>query len=208
MARYTGPVCRLCRREGVKLFLKGDRCYSGKCAIEKRSYAPGQHGQRRSKQSEYGLQLREKQKARRIYGVLEGQFETYFDKAERKKGVTGENLLVLLESRFDNVVYRAGFAASRNQARQFVRHNHFTVNGQKANIPSMELKVGDVIQLKDKSKNSALIKELADNLGTKNPPAWLELDVDNLSAKVVRMPSKEDIDIPVEEQMIVELYSK
>ncbi len=208
MARYTGPVCRLCRREGVKLFLKGDRCYSGKCAIEKRSYAPGQHGQRRSKQSEYGLQLREKQKARRIYGVLEGQFETYFDKAERKKGVTGENLLVLLETRFDNVVYRAGFAASRNQARQFVRHNHFTVNGQKANIPSMELKVGDVIQLKDKSKNSALIKELADNLGTKNPPAWLELDVDNLSAKVVRMPSKEDIDIPVEEQMIVELYSK
>jgi small subunit ribosomal protein S4 len=176
--------------------------------MEKRSYAPGQHGQRRSKQSEYGLQLREKQKARRIYGVLEGQFETYFDKAERKKGVTGENLLVLLETRFDNIVYRAGFASSRNQARQFVRHNHFTLNGKKANIPSMELKVGDVIQLKDKSKNSALIKELADNLGTKNPPAWLELDVDNLSAKVVRMPSKEDIDIPVEEQMIVELYSK
>lgn len=208
MARYTGPVCRLCRREGVKLFLKGDRCYSGKCAMEKRSYAPGQHGQRRSKQSEYGLQLREKQKARRIYGVLEGQFETYFNKAERKKGVTGENLLVLLESRFDNIVYRAGFASSRNQARQFVRHNHFTLNGNKANIPSMELKVGDVIQLKENSKNSALIKELADNLGSKNPPAWLELDVDNLSAKVVRMPSKEDIDIPVEEQMIVELYSK
>lgn len=208
MARYTGPVCRLCRREGVKLFLKGDRCYSGKCAIENRNYAPGQHGQRRNKQSEYGLQLREKQKARRIYGVLEGQFETYFDKAERRKGVTGENLLILLESRFDNVVYRAGFAASRNQARQFVRHNHFIVNGKKANIPSMELKVGDVIQLKEKSKSSALIKELADNLGSKNPPAWLELDVDNLSAKVVRMPSKEDIDIPVEEQMIVELYSK
>ena len=134
MARYTGPVCRLCRREGVKLFLKGERCYSDKCAIEKRNYAPGQHGQRRSKQSEYGLQLREKQKARRIYGVLEGQFETYFDKAERKHGVTGENLLILLESRFDNIVYRAGFADSRNQARQFVRHNHFTVNGKKANI--------------------------------------------------------------------------
>ena len=208
MARYTGPVCCLCRREGVKLFLKGDRCYSGKCAIENRNYAPGQHGQRRNKQSEYGLQLREKQKARRIYGVLENQFETYFDKAERRKGVTGENLLILLESRFDNVVYRAGFAASRKQARQFVRHNHFTVNGKKANIPSMELKVGDIIQLKEKSKSSALIKELADNLGSKNPPAWLELDVDNLSAKVVRMPSKEDIDIPVEEQMIVELYSK
>ncbi len=208
MARYTGPVCRLCRREGVKLFLKGDRCYSKKCAMEKRSYAPGQHGQRRSKQSEYGLQLREKQKARRIYGVLEGQFESYFDKAERKKGVTGENLLVLLESRFDNVVYRAGFASSRNQARQFVRHNHFTLNGNKANVPSMELKVGDVIRLKDKSKSSALIKELADNLGTKNPPAWLELDVENLSAKVLRMPTREEIDIPVEEQMIVELYSK
>lgn len=208
MARYTGPVCRLCRREGVKLFLKGDRCYSGKCAMEKRSYAPGQHGQRRSKQSEYGMQLREKQKARRIYGVLEGQFETYFDEAERKKGVTGENLLVLLETRFDNVAYRAGFASSRNQARQFVRHNHFTLNGKKANIPSMELKVGDVIQLKDASKSSALIKELADNFGSKNPPAWLELDVDNLSAKVVRMPSREEIDIPVEEQMIVELYSK
>lgn len=135
MARYTGPVCRLCRREGVKLFLKGDRCYSGKCAIENRNYAPGQHGQRRNKQSEYGLQLREKQKARRIYGVLENQFETYFDKAERRKGVTGENLLILLESRFDNVVYRAGFATSRKQARQFVRHNHFTVNGKKSKHP-------------------------------------------------------------------------
>jgi len=208
MARYTGPVCRLCRREGVKLFLKGERCYSDKCAIEKRNYAPGQHGQRRSKQSEYGLQLREKQKARRIYGVLEGQFETYFDKAERKHGVTGENLLVLLESRFDNIVYRAGFADSRNQARQFVRHNHFTVNGKKANIPSMELKVGDVIQLKEKSKDSALIKAIVDNMGSKTAPAWLTVDTDNLTATVDRLPSKEDIDIPVEEQMIVELYSK
>ena len=208
MARYTGPVCRLCRREGVKLFLKGERCYSDKCAIEKRNYAPGQHGQRRSKQSEYGLQLREQQKARRIYGVLEGQFETYFDKAERKKGVTGENLLVLLESRFDNIVYRAGFADSRNQARQFVRHNHFTVNGKKANIPSMELKVGDVIQLKEKSKDSALIKAIVDNMGSKTAPAWLTVDTDNLTATVDRLPSKEDIDIPVEEQMIVELYSK
>ena len=208
MARYTGPVCRLCRREGVKLFLKGDRCYSGKCAIEKRSYAPGQHGQRRSKQSEYGLQLREKQKARRIYGVLEGQFETYFDKAERKKGVTGENLLVLLETRFDNVVYRLGFADSRAQARQFVRHNHFTLNGKKANIPSIQLKVGDVVQLKEGSKDSAVIKAIVDNLGTKNPPAWLELDVNDLSGKVVNLPTKEEIDIPVDEQMIVELYSK
>lgn len=208
MARYTGPVCRLCRREGVKLFLKGERCYSDKCAIEKRNYAPGQHGQRRSKQSEYGLQLREKQKARRIYGVLEGQFRGYFSEAERKKGVAGENLLVILETRFDNVVYRLGFADSRAQARQFVRHNHFTLNGKKANIPSMQLKVGDVIQLKEGSKDSAVIKAIVDNLGTKTPPAWLELDVNNLSAKIVNLPTKEEIDIPVDEQMIVELYSK
>ncbi len=208
MARYTGPVCRLCRREGVKLFLKGDRCYSNKCAIDKRNYAPGQHGQRRSKQSDYGLQLREKQKARRIYGVLEGQFRGYFDEAERKKGVAGENLLIILETRFDNVVYRLGFADSRAQARQFVRHNHFTLNGKKANIPSIQLKVGDVIQLKEGSKDSALIKTIVDNLGTKTPPAWLELDINDLSAKVVNLPTKEEIDIPVDEQMIVELYSK
>lgn len=208
MARYTGPVCRLCRREGVKLFLKGERCYSNKCAIEKRNYAPGQHGQRRSKQSEYGLQLREKQKARRIYGVLEGQFREYFSEAERKKGVAGENLLVILETRFDNVVYRLGFADSRAQARQFVRHNHFTLNGKKANIPSIQLKVGDVVQLKEGSKDSAVIKAIVDNLGTKNPPAWLELDVNDLSGKVVNLPTKEEIDIPVDEQMIVELYSK
>ncbi len=208
MARYTGPVCRLCRREGVKLFLKGERCYSNKCAIEKRNYAPGQHGQRRSKQSEYGLQLREKQKARRIYGVLEGQFREYFSEAERKKGVAGENLLVILETRFDNVIYRLGFADSRAQARQFVRHNHFTLNGKKANIPSIQLKVGDVVQLKEGSKDSAIIKAIVDNLGTKTPPAWLELDVDNLSGKVVNLPTKEEIDIPVDEQMIVELYSK
>lgn len=208
MARYTGPVCRLCRREGVKLFLKGERCYSDKCAIEKRNYAPGQHGQRRSKQSEYGLQLREKQKARRIYGVLEGQFREYFSEAERKKGVSGENLLIILETRFDNVVYRLGFADSRAQARQFVRHNHFTLNGKKANIPSMQLKVGDVIQLKEGSKDSAIIKAIVDNLGTKTPPVWLELDTDNLTGKVVNLPTKEDIDIPVDEQMIVELYSR
>ena len=208
MARYTGPVCRLCRREGVKLFLKGERCYSSKCAIEKRNYAPGQHGQRRSKQSEYGLQLREKQKARRIYGVLEGQFREYFSEAERKKGVAGENLLVILETRFDNVIYRLGFADSRAQARQFVRHNHFTLNGKKANIPSIQLKVGDVVQLKEGSKDSAIIKAIVDNLGTKTPPAWLELDANDLSGKVVNLPTKEAIDIPVDEQMIVELYSK
>lgn len=208
MARYTGPVCRLCRREGVKLFLKGERCYSDKCAIEKRNYAPGQHGQRRSKQSEYGLQLREKQKARRIYGVLEGQFRGYSSEAERKKGVAGENLLVILETRFDNVVYRLGFADSRAQARQFVRHNHFTLNGKKANIPSIQLKVGDIIQLKEDSKDSAIIKAIVDNLGTKTPPVWLELDKDNLTGKVVNLPTKEEIDIPVDEQMIVELYSR
>ena len=208
MARYTGPACKLCRREGVKLFLKGDRCLSGKCSLDKRSYAPGQHGQRRSKTSEYGLQLREKQKARRIYGVNEKPFRTYFEEAERKGGVTGENLLFILEERFDNVVYRLGFADSRAQARQFIRHNHFTLNGKKANIPSMQLKVGDVIQLKESSKSSAVIKNIVENLGAKKPPAWLELDVDNLSAKVVKLPTKEDIDIPVDEQMIVELYSK
>ena len=208
MARYTESVCRLCRREGTKLYLKGDRCYSDKCAIVKRPYAPGQHGQRRSKTSEYGLQLREKQKARRIYGVNEKPFRTYFEEAERKGGVTGENLLFILEERFDNVVYRLGFADSRAQARQFIRHNHFTLNGKKANIPSMQLKVGDVIQLKESSKSSAVIKNIVENLGAKKPPAWLELDVDNLSAKVVKLPTKEDIDIPVDEQMIVELYSK
>jgi len=207
LARYTGPVCRLCRREGVKLFLKGDRCYT-KCALEKRGYAPGQHGKRRAKTSEYGSQLREKQKAKRIYGVNEKPFRTYFAEAERKEGIAGENLLVILESRFDNVAYRCGFASSRAQARQFIRHNHFTLNGKKANIPSIQLKAGDVIQLKEESKSSSIIKALVENLGTKKPPAWLELDAENLSAKVVKLPTKEDIDIPVDEQMIVELYSK
>ncbi|NMA01429.1 MAG: 30S ribosomal protein S4 [Clostridia bacterium] len=208
MARYTGPVCRLCRREGMKLYLKGERCFSDKCAIDRKNYAPGQHGQRRSKQSEYGLQLREKQKVRRVYGVLENQFRTYFKKADRQPGVTGENLLVNLERRLDNIVYRLGFADSRAQARQFVRHNHFTVNGQKANIPSMQLKVGDVIQLKEKSKDSLIIKQIVEGLGQKTPPAWLELDVENLSGKVVALPSREDIDLPIQEHLIVELYSR
>ena len=207
MARYTGPVCRLCRREGVKLFLKGDRCYSGKCAMEKRSYAPGQHGQRRSKQSEYGMQLREKQKARRIYGVLEGQFETYFDKAERKKGVTGENLLVLLETRFDNIVYRAGFASSRNQARQFVRHNHFTLNGKKVDIPSITVKVGDVIAVKETSKSSAKFKGIVE-ANTKVAPRWIDADVQNMTATVTALPGREDIDLEIAEHLIIELYSK
>lgn len=208
MARYTGPVCRLCRREGVKLYLKGERCYSDKCALDRRAYAPGQHGQRRTKVTEYGLQLREKQKARRFYGVLENQFRTYFKKADRQQGVTGENLLRLLERRLDNIVYRLGFADSRAQARQLIRHNHFTLNGFKANIPSMQLKVGDAVQLKEKSKKSAIISQLVENLGTKTPPAWLELDTNSLSGKVVSLPNRDEIDIPVEEQLIVELYSR
>lgn len=208
MARYTGPVCRLCRREGLKLYLKGDRCYSEKCAIDRRNYAPGQHGQRRTKVSEYGMQLREKQKVRRVYGILEGQFRGYFGKADRQQGVTGENLLRILEKRLDNVVFRLGFANSRSQARQLVRHNHFTLNGHKANIPSMQISVGDVIQLKEKSKNSAVIKEIVENLGQKTPPAWLELDKEALNCRVVALPTREDIDLPVQEQMIVELYSR
>lgn len=208
MARYTGPVCRLCRREGVKLFLKGDRCFSEKCAFEKRAYPPGQHGQRRSKQSEYGLQLREKQKARRIYGIGEGQFRKYFKDADRKKGVTGENLIVQLEQRFDNIVFRAGFADSRSQARQLVRHNHFTINGRKANIPSMMLKVGDEVQLKEKSKKSVIIKAITEKVGQKNLPEWMNLDAENLAVKIVALPTREEIDIPVTEQLIVELYSR
>lgn len=208
MARYTGPVCRLCRREGAKLYLKGDRCYTGKCAVDRRTYAPGQHGQGRKKISEYGTQLREKQKARRIYGILEGQFRTYFEKADRQQGVTGENLLRLLERRLDNVVFRLGFGRSRNEARQFVLHNHFTLNGHKVNIPSIQLRVGDVIQLKEKSKDTPLFKEIIAGLGQKNPPAWLELDVNNLSARVVALPNREEIDTNIQEHLIVELYSR
>ena len=208
MARYTGPVCRLCRREGLKLYLKGDRCYTEKCAIDRRAYAPGQHGQGRKKTSEYGLQLREKQKARRVYGILENQFRNYFVKAERQGGVTGENLLRLLERRLDNAVYRLGFASSRVQARQLVRHNHFTLNGHKANIPSILLQVGDVIKVKEKNLESALFQEIKENLAHKNPPAWLELDRENLAGKVLALPTKEQIDVPIEEHLIVELYSR
>lgn len=208
MARYTGPVCRLCRREGLKLYLKGDRCYTDKCAIDRRAYAPGQHGQGRKKTSEYGLQLREKQKARRVYGVLEKQFRTYFQKADRQGGVTGENLLRLLERRLDNVVYRLGFGASRSEARQLVKHNHFELNGHKANIPSMLVKVGDVITLKEKSRDSAKFKEVKELLAQKTPPTWLELDSEQLTGKVIGMPDREQIDLPIQEHLIVELYSR
>ncbi len=208
MARYAGPVCRLCRREGAKLYLKGDRCYTNKCAIDRRGYAPGQHGQNRKKISEYGVQLREKQKARRIYGILENQFRNYFEKAERQKGITGENLLKLLERRLDNVVFRLGFGGSRTEARQLVRHGHFTVNGKKVNIPSYLVTPGDVIEVRDKSREFNRFKELAEQAARKTPPAWLELEADQYKGKVVAIPSREEIDVPIEEHLIVELYSR
>lgn len=208
MARYVGPVCRQCRREGIKLYLKGDKCYSDKCAFSKRGYAPGQHGQGRKKVSEYGLQLREKQKARRVYGILERQFRTYFDKAERQKGITGENLLVLLERRLDNVVYRLGFAGSRTQARQLVRHGHFAVNGHRVDIPSYLVKPGDVIQVKEGSKESPLFKEIAETVSHKTVGAWLEMSAQDMSGKVLRYPTREEIDTPIQEHLIVELYSR
>ena len=208
MARYTGAVCRLCRRENQKLFLKGTRCFSEKCALSKRAYAPGQHGQARKKMSEYGVQLREKQKTRRYYGVLEGQFASYYEMAVKKAGITGENLLIILESRLDNIVYRLGWATSRPEARQLVRHGHFEVNGQKANIPSILLKAGDTITIKDKSRSSEKIKAVLETTDSKVVPMWLTLDKNTLSASVVRMPTREEIDLEVEEHLIVELYSK
>ena len=208
MANYTGPVCRLCRREGIKLFLKGTRCYSEKCSVAKRTYAPGQHGQgRRAKVSDYGRQLREKQKARRIYGVLERQFRGYFAKATRSKGVTGERLLQLLELRLDNVVYRLGFADSRNQARQLVNHGHFVVNGRRVDIPSYLVKENDQITVRENSRNSAYFKSL-ESLGERTVSEWLRLDAANLTGYVVRLPKREDIDIPVQEHLIVEKYSR
>lgn len=206
MSRYTDANCKLCRREGQKLFLKGERCYGVKCAIERRNYAPGQHGQSRKKQSEYGLQLREKQKAKRFYGVQETQFRNLFDKAAKKNGKTGENLMILLETRLDNVVFRLGFAASRKEARQLVNHGHFTVNGRKASIPSMEVKPGDVIKVKDKSQSSPKFKEIKEMSIT--VPSWMTVEVDKLEGKVVAMPRREDIDTPIAEHLIVELYSK
>lgn len=208
MARYTGSVCRLCRREGLKLYLKGDRCFTPKCGIERRAYGPGQHGQGRKKVSEYGLQLREKQKARRIYGILENQFRRYFEKAERQAGITGENLLRLLERRLDNVVYRLGMGASRNEARQLVRHGHFMVNGRKVNIPSYLIKVGDVITVREKSKESPRIKELLERAGDRTPPSWLELEAEQARARVVDLPTRDQIDATVQEHLIVELYSR
>jgi small subunit ribosomal protein S4 len=208
MARYTGPVCRLCRREGAKLYLKGDRCYTGKCAIDRRGYAPGQHGQGRKKVSEYGVQLREKQKTRRIYGILETQFRNYFEKAEKQKGITGENLLRLLERRLDNVVYRLGYAASRVEARQIVNHGHFTVNSKKVDIPSYLLRVGDVVEVREKSRENVRIKELAEQAARKTSPAWLEVSADQFTGTVIAIPSREEIDVPIEEHLIVELYSR
>ena len=208
MARYTDAVCRLCRREGQKLFLKGDRCYTDKCSADRRPYPPGQHGQGRTKTSEYGLQLREKQKAKRYYGVLESQFRGYFEMASKKKGKTGENLLALLESRLDNTVYRLGFAMSRAEARQLVLHGHFQVNGRKVNIPSFLVKPGMIITLKEKSRSLDKLKAVIEANAFRQPPKWLEYDANALVAKVTTVPTREDIDIPIEEQLIVELYSK
>ncbi|HBR02650.1 MAG TPA: 30S ribosomal protein S4 [Ruminiclostridium sp.] len=208
MARYTDASCKLCRREGQKLFLKGERCYTNKCAVGRRPYAPGQHGAQRKKMSEYGLQLREKQKAKRFYGILESQFRKYFDMANRKKGVTGDNLLQILESRLDNVVYRLGFGTTRAEARQLVTHGHFEVNGKKLNIPSYLVKVGDTIDVAEKGRKSNRFKEILDVTGSKVVPQWLEVDQENLKGKVVALPSREDIDLNVQEHLIVELYSK
>lgn len=206
MARYTGPSCRLCRREGQKLYLKGERCYSDKCTLNKRATAPGQHGARRTKLSGYGVQLREKQKVKRFYGILEGQFREIYERATKLRGIAGENLLKLLELRFDNVVFRLGFASSRKEARQLVTHGHFTLNGKKADIPSMTLSVGDVIAVKEKSLSSAKFKELTEK--SVAAPKWVETDVEKLVGKIVASPSREDIDIPIEEHLIVELYSR
>ena len=208
MARYTGANCKLCRREGCKLYLKGERCTNGKCAFDHRSTAPGQHGAARKKVGEYGRQLREKQKARRYYGVLEGQFKHYYELAEKMDGITGANLLCLLERRLDNVVYRMGLASSRKEARQLVRHAHFTLNGKKADIPSIILKVGDVVALKDKSRSSEKIKGLMENMANTTAPKWLELNVEAASAKVIAIPARDDVDFDFNEQLIVEFYSK
>ena len=212
MARYTGPVCRLCRREGEKLFLKGARCLSPKCSFERRAYPPGQHGRenqfRRGRASDYLVQLREKQKARRIYGVLERQFSRYFEKAEGGVGLTGVNLLVILESRLDNVVYRLGLAESRAHARQIVQHGHITLNGRKTNIPSALVKPGDVISIRPESLRRTYFKDLRQDLDNRRVPRWLSLDAPNLAAKVLQQPAREDIDVSLNEQLIVEYYSR
>lgn len=208
MARYRGPVCKLCRREGMKLFLKGDRCFTDKCAIERRPYAPGQHGQGRVKFSEYGMQLREKQKVKRIYGLLEKQFRRTFGKAESAKGVTGENLIVALESRLDSIVYRLGFANSRNEARQLIRHGHFKVNDVKVNIPSFRIKAEDAISVCDNSKKVDRIQKSVESVERRGVPEWLELEKTDLKGSVKRLPLRDDQNLEIREQLIVELYSK
>ena len=208
MARYTGAVCRLCRREGQKLFLKGERCYSEKCSVGLRGYAPGQHGQGRKKSSEYGMQLRAKQTARRFYGVQENQFHHYFEIAERKQGITGDNLLRILESRLDNVVYRVGFASSRAEARQLVGHGHYEVNGKRVDIASYLLKAGDVVSICEKRRASEKIKAVVEANSARPVPEWIDVDRNNLSAKVIALPTREQIEAPVDEQLIVEFYSK
>ncbi len=208
MGRYTGPVCRLCRREGNKLFLKGERCYSDKCAVERKSYAPGDHGSSRRKPSEYGMQLREKQKVRRIYGIMESQFKMYFEKADNAPGVTGENFLALLERRLDNVIFRLGFAASRNEARQIVQHGHVLVNGRKLDIASYIVKVDDKIEIKESSKDMKRLGEVIELNLDKEIPAWLDVNFDNKQGKVLAEPEREDVKMPINEQLIVEFYSR
>lgn len=209
MARYRGSVCRICRRENMKLFLKGDRCFSDKCAFDRRGYAPGDHGQRRrGKTSDYGIQLREKQKVKRMYGLSEKQFHLFFERADSQKGITGTNLLGMLERRMDNVIYRLGFANSRTQGRHFVKHNHFLVNGKKVNIPSYLIKVGDTIEVREKSKKVQAITDALDAVVRRGIPPWLELEKDNMKGSVSAIPAREDITMPIQEQLIVELYSK
>jgi small subunit ribosomal protein S4 len=209
LARDTGASCRLCRRENIKLFLKGDRCYSEKCAFERRPYPPGQHGQRRAgKFSDYQLQLREKQKVKRIYGVLEKQFRKFYERAEKQKGITGTNLLLLLESRLDNMVFRMGFASSRNQARQLIRHKHFLVNGRKVDIPSYHVRVGDKIEVKDSSRKMAVILEAMETVVRRGIPSWIELEKEQFRGTLKALPNREDLTMPIQEQLIVELYSK
>lgn len=208
MARYTGSVCRLCRREGKKLFLKGERCYGPKCAMSRRAYAPGQHGQGRKKVSEYGLQLRAKQQAKRYYGVLENQFAHYFELASKQSGQAGENLLRILESRLDNVVYRSGLASSRKEARQLVRHGHYTLNGHKANIPSILLKAGDIVAVADKSRQNEKLKAVIEANSAHPVPTWMSFDPEKMTVVINQLPNREDIDLDVEEHLIVELYSK
>ena len=209
MARDTGAACRRCRREGLKLFLKGDRCYSDKCSFERRAFAPGQHGQARfRKQSDYAVQLREKQKVKSMYGMLEGQFRQYFRKADLQKGMTGENLLIMLERRLDNAVFRMGFASSRNQARQLVRHKHILVNGRKVNIPSFQVSIGDAIEIKEKSRANTMINESLEAVERRGVPTWIELDKKAFKSAIKAMPNRDELTMPIQEQLIVELYSK